>query len=210
MKVTLIPNHSFKHMWLAYIQKLLKENPIYSIKKKSGTTVPVAVVIKTKKGNVQEEIISYATFKGVIERFCIKAKQFIINGESINIPYCGIIAAKRIERDFRAQNKSIDWKRTTEAGYTMVDGKKKYNKVFYHITNEYCRIGWFKPMVKNTAQGGAYITVYVFDPTASSSPQQENATIGFKQEFSQAIMKDPFLKFKYIYCPIRDYVPQTT
>lgn len=206
MKVEPIINHSFRHIWEAYVKKLLAENPNYSTRRKKGSMVPQAIVIKTKKGNIQETIIEYDTFKGVIERFCLKARQAIIQGEVINIPHCGVIAAKRIQRDFRAKKKSIDWKRTSDAGFTIdtETGKKKYNHVYYNIADEYCRIGWFKPLVHNSN-----IDLYVFEPTQSSSNNQETTTLGFRQEFSQAIIKDQFLKYRYMFCPIRDYVPQT-
>lgn len=203
MKVESIPNHSFKHIWEGYVRKLLLANPEYSIKKKPHFHTVEAVVIKTPKGNVKEEIISYTLFKGILERFLVKSKQCIINGEAINIPHCGMIAAKRIERDFRAQNKSIDWKKTSEAGHTIDEnGKKKFNHVFYYLSDEYCRIGWYKPLMTNVEN-------YLFEPTRSSSKTHITnvATTGFKEEFSQALMSDPFLKYKYIFCPIRDYVP---
>lgn len=206
MKVKPIPRHTVQHMWAAYVKRILSHNSKseYWVKYNNGKIH--AIYYRTPTGQTKE-FLSYELFRNIIERFMAKAKQAVMNAESIEIPHCGFIAGKRIERDFRSKKKTIDWKRTTAAGYTITQTPegplKKYNKVYYQLQDEYCRIGWFKPTIVN-------ISIYSFLPTESSSKTHTaNPTVGFKEEFSHNIMKDQFIKYKYIFCPIRDIVPNT-
>lgn len=204
MKVKSIPRHTIQHIWKAYVKNISSNKSDYWTKFKDG--FPCAIYYNTPGGQVKL-FMDYELFRNVCERFLLQARKAIINGESIEIPRCGFIAGKRIERDFRAKKKTIDWKRTVAGGFTMieVDGemKKKYNKIYYQLKNDYCRIGWIKPTISN-------ITVYSFLPTASSSKSHAtNPTIGFKEAFSQNLVKDQFIKYKYIFCPLRELVPNT-
>jgi hypothetical protein len=199
MKGKNIPRHTIKHMWLAFVKKAMIDNPTYKVFRRAGAIV----MLYERVDGSRREIINYELFRGICERFLDKGRQAVIAGEALHIPSMGYIYGKRIERDFRSKKKNVDWKRTTAAGYTIVNGKRRYNKVFYNLQDEYCRIGWLKPNI--TVSGN--IEYYSFEPTNSGSKTHcENPVQGFKEEFSHAIQKDPTLKYKFVYCPIRDYV----
>lgn len=198
MKVKNIERHTVKHIWQSYVKKLLKENTQYWAAGRKGVMNDFYVFEK-KNGKIVE-VMTYESFRKIVERLFNRAKHHIIQGESFGIPHCGLIAAKRIERDFRSKTKSIDWKRTVAAGFTMVDGKKKYNRVYYMTSNDYCRIAWFKPRILSNSE------VYVFEPTARSSGDKFTAVGGFKFEFSQALERDPLLQYGYIFNPITEII----
>jgi len=198
MKVKNIPKHTVKHIWQAYVKKLLRDNPQYWAAGRKGAMQNFYVF--EKRNGVIVEVMTYESFRKLVERLFNKAKHHIIQGESFSIPHCGIICAKRIERDFRAKTKTIDWKRTIDSGHTIVDGKKKYNRVYYVTTDDYCRIGWFKPKKLTNVE------VYYFEPTSRSSGDKFTAVGGFKHEFSGALQKDPLLKYQYLYNPITDLI----
>lgn len=199
MKQEPIARHTLKNIWVAYSKKLIKQNQNYRTTSKEGMVDSVYFEDSTATKIV---VMTYEKFRSICERFLLRARKAVINGEAINIPSCGIIGAKRIQRDFRSKKKTVDWIRTTEAGYKILEnGKRKYNKVFYQVQDEYLRIGWFKPTITN-------IEAYVFEPTHSSSKTHfaNESTIGFKEDFAKANNADKLLKYRYIFCPIKDYV----
>lgn len=194
MRVKNIPRHTIQHIWKAYAKKTLNDHPEYWVKRRLNMPF---YIYKLNQYNETVEVMTYALFRSICEQFLDRAKMAIINGEAVNIPHCGRICAKRIQRDFRSKNKAIDWGKTNEAGYDMVEGKRKYKKVYLHTTDEYCRIGWFKPFnIPN-------ISIYEFKPT---EPGASNRSGGFNKEFSDALMAHVALKYRYLFCPLRDYV----
>lgn len=190
MKLKNIHRHTVRHMWQAYVKEVINENPEYWTKRKNGL---VHYIYKKDQSNEPEEVLNYDMFRYLVEQFFSRAKLAIINGEAVNIPNVGRICAKRIQRDFRSKNKPIDWGRTNAAGR---DENGKYKKMYYFTEDEYCRIGFFKMAILN-------IHVYQFKPT---NPGMTNREGGFNKEFSRALTNDPLLKYRYLYCPLRDYV----
>lgn len=194
MKVKNIPRHTVVHMWDAYVKRILNENPTWW--SKARKTVGKFYVYRPD-GDGQVEVINYEIFRTIIEDYLNLAKKAIINGECLYLSSVGRICAKRIQRDFRGKKKSVDWKRSHAAGVTTVDGKKKFNKLYFRTEDDYCRIGWFKAAIEN-------ISMYMFLPAKPGISDREGG--GFSKQFSNALISDPLLRFKYLFCPLRDYV----
>lgn len=196
MKINNIARHTVTHMWKAYVKKLLTEHPDYYPKHKKDSGVASFYIYTTVKDSNKKPIgfcvIDYNQFRTIITQFLERGKQEIISGKSISIPNCGRIAAIRVERDFRAKKKMKDWKKTMASGKDPVTGK--YNKVYYFTNDDYCRIAWFKTDANN-------VTIYEFIPTASGMCGD-----GFRTEFSKAIEKDVFLKYRFIFAPLSNYI----
>ena len=185
-------------MWKAYVAQLLKDNPDYYTKHKPHAAVPKYYVYKMNNGKKigkKVPIIQYDEFRKIIETFLDKAKTEIIQGNSVTIPHCGRIAAQRIERDFRSKRKPKDWKRTMASGKNPETGK--YNKVYYFTNDDYSRIAWFKTNYVTN------ISLYEFVPTASGASNKEG---GFKTQFSKALETDEFLKYRFLFSPLTEYV----
>jgi len=218
MKQEGIKTHLVKHIWEAYAAKILADNPeywgkyhnkihnfyiyhklnyidtVYGHEIVDGKRVQVPRPIQTSK---IVEIYSYTKFRKIVECFFDKAKTAIVNGEAVSINRCGKICAKRVERDFRSSSQRlVNWSKTRLQPkiFDPVAGKNKYAKLIYFTGDDWCRIGWYKPGMRNE-------TVYEFEPSNRNS----GATTGFKHEFSEALTSNPLLKYRYLYCPIKDY-----
>jgi len=193
MKVVPVARHTVKHVWKAFVKSQLEQHPKYYTKGQ-------AIFQELEPGKVKE-IMDYKTFRGIIERFFDQAKKAIIEGEAVQIPCMGAIAAKRISRDFRKEQKDIDWGRSIAKGSEKLEnGRMSPDKLYYYTNDDYCRIAWWKPKIAN-------ISVYRFEPTNKSSGTREDCkTKGFKTQFSEALDQDPFLKFRYIFGPLRTLV----
>ncbi len=204
MKVKNTPRHVIKDIWLAYVKKLMANVPEgckYKTKREQGF---IYTILYWTPGGKKGKLIDYRIFSDVIIRFLSKGKQAILRGESFYIPSMGYIAGKRIERDFRAK-KRINWKASRKTGTTTTpEGKIKINKIIYEDGDDYCRIGWFKVNMTN-------IETYAFEPTHSTSKSHclnvnTPPNIGFKEQFSKALRDDQTLKYRFIFCPIKDYI----
>lgn len=194
MKVKNIHRHTVSHMWIAYVKKLLRDNPTYYTKHRKGSYVPKFFIYDMVNGK-KINIIDYGKFRDVIVQFLERAKFEIISGNAITIPHCGRITANRIERDFRSKRKAVDWKKSMESGKNSETGKM--NKIYYFTNDDYSRIAWFK--VSHITN----ITMYEFIPTKSGESDREG---GFKTELSDALKLDPYLKYRYLFSPITEYV----
>lgn len=204
MKIN-IKTHCVKHIWIAYAKRLLASEPKGALHSRSRNKIPHYFVFRWEYGTdangnkCRRKIIiaSYERFRKIVEHFFDRAKTTIIQGEAIKINQCGRICAKRVERDFRRKGqKKIDWKKTMESG-TFFDpaiGKNRYRKVFFLKNDFWCRIGWWKPGIKGQ-------NAYEFKAAARNSA----GTSGFKYEFSQALLNDRMLEFRYLFQPIRYY-----
>lgn len=198
MKVKNINRHTVLHMWSKFVKVQLKLHPSYYKKHNPSSRARPYYLYNTTADGSWEEVMNYDKFRHIIEQFLSRAKEEVIQGNAISIPHCGRICAERIERDFRSKNIPVNWKKTMEGGKIMNDrGKMIYKQFVYFTDDEYCRIAWFKPgHIEN-------IRMYEFIPTNSGESNREG---GFKTEFSASLTLDPFLKYRYLYCPITDYV----
>lgn len=203
MKVEAIPVHHMSHIYQAYTDKLIRLNPgyygkyfhnLYNYYVYNQVTDPA-----TGEKRI-EEVINYRQFRRIIEQYFNRAKNAIINGEMLHINCCGKICAKRCERDFRNERKrQINWGKTNKfrrfsEEKTKEKGKPTYiyDKLVFHTEDDFLRIGWWKPGIRNE-------TIYEFEPAAGNAAR----TSGFKLEFSQANTNDPLLRYRYPYYPIK-------
>lgn len=198
MKVKNIDTHTLKHMWIAYVNKLLLENPEYWRKDTGKTSQYHSIAILRKSGNRVVQVIDYAQFRAISERLFSTAKNAIIRGEAFNLPHCGKVYVKRIQRDFRSKKRPVDWARTmrlnTEFDQT---GKRIYKKLYFFSDDDYLRVAWVGAEIPNQ-------TCYEFLP-AHGDPKR-NA--GFKLELAMANKKDKLLKYQYLFCPLKDIIKQ--
>lgn len=203
-----IPNelHTIKDIWEAYATQLLKDNPDYfgrfsdKIKNfyiyRKGTPYRSTVVWNrpVKAFSRSGLVICYTDFRKIIEQYLLHARLAIIQGEAVDLmSFLGKLCARRVERNFRTQRK-IDWGASKK--YRRVDpvtGKVKYARVVRVTTDDWCRIGWHKTAkIKNEY-------FYEFMPSEGS----REGSLGFKQLFSGALNRDPLLKYRYLYAPLK-------
>jgi hypothetical protein len=196
MKVTNIPVHRVQHIWMAFVKKTLAMHPQYRRKDTGKYAHYNDIVIQRKSGERWIEVISYNRFKRIVEYLFDDAKNAIIQGDAFNLPSCGKILVKRVQRDFRAKKRPVDWARTTKKNTEFDEnGKRIYRKLYYHNGDDYLRVTWIKAEIPNQ-------TVYEFVPAAADRHRQA----GFKYELAQANVKDPLLKLRYLFNPLKDFV----
>lgn len=166
-------------MYRWYIAKMLRENPSYwteydkLIRRKN-----IHVLFKK---NIKGEVVvhmTYTWFRAIIEKNNTKAKEYIINGYRYKLgPDLGYILARRVERNF--SKPKVDVIATMK--YRKETGLKT---TIYFTDDDYCRIAWHKlGRVRNES-------VYLFKPCKE-----------FRLTFSQALIKNTVLKFKYLFFP---------
>lgn len=174
--------HTLKEVYQIYAEKLLKANPTWWGKYSKPLKIHKCYIYAKESGKLVLKM-SWELFKEIIQRFYHKCKEAIIQGESLNLGSgIGRIQAIRVERNF--SNPVVNWGETYKSNIRDAEGKLV--KVYY--TNEdYCRIQWQKyGSLQNE-------TNYNFDPAGRNMLTGK----GFKREFSLAITKDPFLKYRY-------------
>lgn len=186
-----------KDIWIAYAAKLLKENPGWKGKHREGMKCKHYSVGYVNAVGKWVETASYPRFRRTIEYYFDLAKKAIIQGDCINMTSnVGKICIKRVERDFRKIKQcKIDWGKTRKQPLVWSEEKQKmvYSKKIYFTSPEWHRIGWIKSRdIENES-------VYEFAPT------QGNATgsLGFTGEFISSERKDPLLKYRYLYNPLK-------
>lgn len=193
MKLKPIKTHLVRHMWETYAKNLLEQNPEYF--GQYHNKIHNFYIYDRRQHN--KEVASYTTFRMVLENFFQRAKRAVIEGEVIHIHRLGKICAKRVQRDFRSKNqKRINWAKTMATGKVWSEEKQRfvYKKTVYFTDDDWCRIAWFKHRVRNDS-------VYMFAPSEGNG----RSIHGFKTEFNSALKKDPLLKYRYLYVPIRNY-----
>lgn len=184
-------------IWQAYVKKLLAANPEYITRRGKSATANCYVLRPSGEGAeiAYTEVMNYFWFRRLIEHYFNKAKIAIIAGEALNIlGSVGKICARRVERDFTSyKQQQVDWGKTSARGWTInpETGKRKYNKVILITSTDWCRIGWHKPKDIYNA------IFYQFAPASANAAR----TLGFQLEFSQALDKDPLLRYQYLYMP---------
>jgi len=182
-------------IWQDYVKQVLTEHPEYWTRFKNYMS---NYVIYRKVGNRVEEVMSYVRYRKIVAEYITRAKKAIIKGEAVNITgSVGKICARRVERDFRATKKKVDYHKTRQQPLVEdpVTGKKKYAHVIYFSDDDWCRIGWHNThKIKNEK-------VYEFKPTNPNSAGKGDT--GFKAQFVAALRADPLLKYQYLYFTIK-------
>lgn len=153
-------------------------------------------VVYKKEGTKVLEVMNYNTFRKLMEMYFDRAKIAIIKGDALDMTSgVGKILGRRVERDFRKKGqRRIDWGKTRKQ--PLVEdpetGKLHYKTLVYNTSDDWCRISWSKTKKLENE------IIYEFKPSAPNS----NRTGGFRLEFSNALMKDPLLKYKYQFKPV--------
>lgn len=178
--------HYMRDVYLNYVGQLLEKNPTWFSRYEGRLKLSHCYIYAKEKGKVVLKM-SWFIWKETVERFYHKAKYAIISGETLKIgSNLGKIRGARIQRSFTTPK--IDWRATKELN--MMEGE--FLKKVYYTDDDYCRIQWLKyQMVPNE-------THYCFDPAEKNTKAKK----GFKIEFSQALTKNPLLKYKYKYYPL--------
>jgi hypothetical protein len=140
-------------------------------------------------------VLSYATFRKIIEVYLKKVILEVVAGNAGNLHSLGKICMIRAERDFRKTNQlKVDWGKTRKQEKVWNEEKQKmmYPKRIYFTDDHWCRVNWVKSAVTN-------ISVYEFQPTLPNGP-----TGGFIGEVTRQLKVNPLLKYLYLYRPIKD------
>jgi hypothetical protein len=192
MRVKVKANHCVKHIWEAYAKRMLDANPTY--RGKRHNKISNFYIYKRNKEGKLEEVISYTTFRAIVERFFDRAKVEIIKGKAVSINGCGRICAKRVERDFRSKRqKMVDWGKTRQQTKIWSEEKQRmvYPKLVFFTSSDWIRIAWYKSTIRNNSY-------YEFRPTEGNKFN----TGGFTGEISSALNEDKLLRYQYLYVPL--------
>jgi hypothetical protein len=176
-----------KSIYENYALELLEKNPEWwgrydrSYNVKNGK-------IYAKEGNKVIEKISWKLWKEISHAYFFNAKNAICRGETLRIGAgVGKIRGCRIERNM--EKAWVNWAETKRQNLKDKNG----NPIrIHHTSPDYCRVEWVKfGMITNES-------CYNFDIAAKNTRTGK----GFKAEFSEALTKDPFLKYRLIYYPL--------
>lgn len=182
--------HHISDVWKAYAKQFLAANPDCFGRYKNK--IENAVIYRKEQRRVVE-INSYTAFHKRMRQYFGRAKTAVVQGEAINL-YAGLgkICARRCERDFR-HKQQVNWNKSNQFRYWDEEkGKYIYTKLVFFTEDDWCRIGWHKfRKVRNES-------LYEFKPSSSNLPSMT----GFEQEFIEALNKDKFLKYRYLYMPL--------
>lgn len=183
---------TMKDVYVSYAEELLK-NSEYTSRYDRIRKVRHGFIFK-KVGSRLELVISWTIWKTIVESYFFRAKEKIIQGKELAIgSRIGRIRGARIQRNM--ENKEVD------RGATRRLNKKDENGnpiIVYHTSEDYCRVEWVKTgELKNQR-------LYGFTTAATNTKSGK----GFKKEFSDALLADPFLKFRYAYYPYVKKVKQ--
>ena len=176
-----------RDIYTNFINELLEKNPEWWGKYEKRVKLKNCYVYAKENGKVVEKM-SWFLWKDAVERYYFKAKEAIIQGETLRLGSgVGKIRAIRVERDFSTP--TIDWASTFTQNEFDASGHLK--KVFF-TDEDWCRIEWkrFKMLANETS--------YRFSPAGNNMTTKK----GFKTEFSKALKKNPLLKFKYKFYPL--------
>lgn len=189
-----------KDLYQVYANYILVNNPQCWGKPKRGGGVKNYWIYKTV-GSKVIEVMSYPRWKRIMTTFFKHARMRVIQfGEEMDMGRLGEIKIRRCERNF--ESKVVNFNETSKQKKVMgTDGKLHAEKVIYHTSEDYLRIGWYKRgQIKNER-------MYEFQPSAASSSGRLRAGTGqpgFKRELSVAVTSNPMLKFIYDYYPRRE------
>lgn len=176
-----------------YANQVLRDNPQcwgkYS-KPAKMKNYWIYMTITVKEVPKVVEVINYRRWKAIMVAYFESAKQHIIQGGYLTLgERLGYIKARRCERNHA--EKRVNFLETMKQPKVLnAEGKMVPEKVILWVDDDYIRISWKKTRQVHNE------TFYEFKPTDGD----ENKA-GFSQEFSQANMADPLLKYKYDYYP---------
>lgn len=176
-----------RDIYAQYAQQMLNSHPEWWGKYEKSIKLRNCYVYAQVDGKVVEKL-SWYKWKDAIERYFFKAKDAIIQGEVFRIGAgVGKIRAIRVERNYSSP--TVNWSATFQLNELDADGHLK--KIFY-TDEDWCRIEWrkFKMLANETS--------YRFSPAGKNVTTKK----GFRTEFSQALRKDPLLKFRYKFYPL--------
>jgi hypothetical protein len=185
-----------KELYQDYAAKLLGAHPEWWGKYEKRIKMRNCYVY-AHEGNKVVEKMSWFLWKEIIERYYFKAKDAIIQGEVLRLgSSLGKIRAIRVERDYRKP--AVNWHATYQHNpkkpktETVTDEPKPKLQLIYHQDEDWCRIAWEKlDMLKNE-------NAYQFSPAEKNMATGK----GFKAEFSDALKKNPLLKYRYKFHPL--------
>lgn len=190
--------HHVEDMYREYALSLLAANLDWkgtlcsNCKIKNGTITRPYDAFDNKLKNKRMVVMTYQMFSKIVQTYFTYAKEAIIQGEVLSLGNrLGKITAVRIQRNFK--NKTIDYPETAKQPKVWSEEKQKMvaSKVIYYITEDYCRIKWFKTRsVKNDY-------LYEFEPAKQGSGNR----ISLTTMLCTALTETPLLRFKYVYYP---------
>lgn len=149
------------------------------------------------QGMEVEEVMRFLRYMRIVKLYYLIARREVIKGEKVRLGHrLGCIRARTVSRNWK--KKRIDWNATKKQPLIEdpITGKKRRERIIYHTSETYCRIGWER--VKSITNE----TYYKFTPS-----KVKGGTAGFKGDFKRALKENPLLATKYkqyIYDPIID------
>lgn len=176
-----------KEIWAAYARKLLLANP--TLRGKFENKIPNS---KIYKGNTV--VLTYKVFRETMDVFFNLAKERICQGDTLVFKRSlGSIRARRVERNHA--NPTVNWARTMAQEKVWNEEKQKFvaaKRIFY-TGDDWFRIGWHKPKYPSKE-----MVVYEFRPTKALKNGK-----GFDQMLTKALRENPYLKYQFIYYPLK-------
>jgi hypothetical protein len=172
-----------KHMYHDFLMMLQRDNPGSKILKVVGSRRVGAKNLISAQGKI---LMTFDRWYHIMTIFAFEVRARIIDGYRFDLgANLGNIHGSRIERNFH--NRQLNWVASRAKGmYQGPDGKMKFKHKVYYTAEDYCRISWSKPRGK--------FEIYKFSPTSATKSGK-----GFKEQFSNALIKNPALKLKYPY-----------
>lgn len=180
-----------REVYMHYADELLAANPEwwgrYSKKRKLKN---FWIYRNDLKAGKVVEVMNYDRWMDVLAGYFMSARTHITHGEPLNLGNdLGRIEGKRVERNFA--NKKINFRATAERPKVMGEnGKLRPDIIIFYTDDDWVRISWVKSKHLTNE------TAYKFVPCAGDKNKD-----GFKEQFSNANMQNPSLKFKYRFHP---------
>lgn len=196
--------YHMKDIWEWYTIKLLAANPQWcGVNKDKVINYFIYAKYVDDNGKKRiDEVLSYKVFMDTMKVFFDLAKDTIVHdGEALKLlGRMGTIAARRVQRD--QSKKVINYERTKQQPRVWNEAKQKEvpSRIIYFTTDDWCRIGWHK--IRNWVKN---VLAYEFSPAKDLRSGK-----GFNQILSNALNKEPSLKYKYIYYPLKKRKTKTT
>ena len=190
-----------RHIWQEYVKMLLAANPDWSTGCNSNATRGARSNFRVYRPYDQfdqklrfkkVEVINYEQFVQIVTDYFERARKAVVQGEVVNLGHrLGKLCMTRVERNFSL--KTVDFAETKKQPLVVdpVTGKTKRARVIYLIDKEWYKVNWIKfRSIPNEV-------FYEFAPTRNTKSGED-----FVTERKRALLKDPKLKYKYLYMPV--------